>query len=185
VIPPYRVAAAAPRAAPGGHRHRGRPRRRGPPTNSGDAAPREALFLAAHHARRADPSLAARYYRLMVSQGKHHNSALCHSSAALLTRYRSHAWAAALAATATTHKRTRPYTPQPSGSTARWPRMGLRPRLHHRSERITALLPPGGVSVRCADARWRSCARSPPYPEGRYARLRLVTNSRNSSGASW
>jgi hypothetical protein len=133
VIPPYRVAAAAPRAAPGGHRHRGHPRRRGPPTNSGDAAPREALFLAADHARRADPSLAARYYRLMVSQGKHHNSALCHSSAALLTRYRSHAWAAALAATATTHKRTRPYTPQPSGSTARWPRMGLRPRLHHRS----------------------------------------------------
>jgi transposase len=60
--------------------------RHGPPTKSGDAALREALFLAADHARRADPSLAARYYRLMVSQGKHHNSALCHISAALLTR---------------------------------------------------------------------------------------------------
>ena len=60
--------------------------RHGPPTKSGDAALREALFLAADHARRADPSLAARYHRLMVHQGKHHNSALCHISTALLTR---------------------------------------------------------------------------------------------------
>jgi transposase len=60
--------------------------RHGPPTKSGDAPLREALFLAADHARRADPALAARYHRLMVTCGKHHNSALCHISTALLTR---------------------------------------------------------------------------------------------------
>jgi transposase len=60
--------------------------RHGPPTKSGDAPLREALFMAANQARRTDPILAARYHRLMVAQGKHHNSALCHISAALLTR---------------------------------------------------------------------------------------------------
>ena len=60
--------------------------RHGPPTKSGDASLREALFLAADHARRADPTLAARYYRLMVHEGKHHNSALCHIAPTLLTR---------------------------------------------------------------------------------------------------
>jgi transposase len=60
--------------------------RHGPPTKSGDAPLREALFMAADQARRTDPTLAARYYRLMVTQGKHHNSALCHISATLLTR---------------------------------------------------------------------------------------------------
>jgi transposase len=58
----------------------------GPPTKSGDAPLREALFMAANAARRTDPTLAARYHRLMVHQGKHHNSALCHISTALLTR---------------------------------------------------------------------------------------------------
>lgn len=58
----------------------------GPPTKSGDAPLREALFMAANQARRIDPALAARYHRLMVSCGKHHNSALCHISTALLTR---------------------------------------------------------------------------------------------------
>jgi len=58
----------------------------GPPTKSGDAPLREALFMAADTARRTDPVLAARYYRLMVHQGKHHNSALCHISTALLTK---------------------------------------------------------------------------------------------------
>ena len=58
----------------------------GPPTKSGDAPLREALFMAANQARRTDPTLAARYHRLMVAQGKHHNSALCHISTALLTR---------------------------------------------------------------------------------------------------
>ena len=58
----------------------------GPPTKSGDAPLREALFMAANAARRTDPTLAARYYRLMVHQGKHHNSALCHLSTTLLNR---------------------------------------------------------------------------------------------------
>jgi hypothetical protein len=58
----------------------------GPPTKSGDAPLREALFMAADQARRTDPTLAARYHRLMVTQGKHHNSALCHISTVLLTR---------------------------------------------------------------------------------------------------
>ena len=60
--------------------------RHGAPTKAGDASLREALFLAADHARRADPTLAARYYRLMVHEGKHHNSALCHIAPTLLTR---------------------------------------------------------------------------------------------------
>jgi transposase len=58
----------------------------GGPTKRGDASLREALFIAADHARRVDPTLAARYHRLMVSSGKHHNSALCHIATALLTR---------------------------------------------------------------------------------------------------
>jgi transposase len=58
----------------------------GPPTKSGDAPLRDALFMAANQARRTDPTLAARYYRLMVHQGKHHNSALCHISTTLVTR---------------------------------------------------------------------------------------------------
>jgi transposase len=60
--------------------------RHGPPTKKGDAPLREALFMAADQARRTDPGLAARYYRLMVTCGKHHNSALCHISTILLTR---------------------------------------------------------------------------------------------------
>jgi transposase len=60
--------------------------RHGPPTKSGDAPLREALFMAADHARRADPTLAARYHRLMVTSGKHHNSALCPISTTLLGR---------------------------------------------------------------------------------------------------
>lgn len=58
----------------------------GPPTKAGDAPLREALFMAANAARRTDPTLAARYHRLMVHQGKHHNSALCHLSTILLNR---------------------------------------------------------------------------------------------------
>lgn len=60
--------------------------RHGGPTKSGDAPLREALFMAADWARRTDPTLAQRYHRLMVHEGKHHNSALCHVSATLLTR---------------------------------------------------------------------------------------------------
>ena len=39
--------------------------------------------MSAHAARRIDPTLAQRYHRLMTVAGKHHNSALCHISAAL------------------------------------------------------------------------------------------------------
>jgi transposase len=58
----------------------------GGPTKSGDAPLREALFMSANWARRIDPTLARRYHRLMVHEGKHHNSALCHIATALLTR---------------------------------------------------------------------------------------------------
>ena len=42
--------------------------------------------MAADQARRADPTLAARYHRLIGHEGKHHNSALCHNAPALITR---------------------------------------------------------------------------------------------------
>ncbi len=58
----------------------------GGPTKRGDACLREAIFIAADHARRIAPALAARYHRLMVSSGMHHNSALCHVASTLLTR---------------------------------------------------------------------------------------------------
>lgn len=60
--------------------------RHGSPTKRGDALLREALFMAANQARRYDPTLAAKYHRLMTENGKHHTSALCHVSTALLTR---------------------------------------------------------------------------------------------------
>ncbi|HET9562991.1 MAG TPA: IS110 family transposase [Mycobacterium sp.] len=60
--------------------------RHGGPTKRGDALLREALFISANQARRLDPTLAAKYHRLMVDTGKHHNSALCHIATTLLTR---------------------------------------------------------------------------------------------------
>jgi transposase len=60
--------------------------RHGSPTKRGDALLREALFISANQARRLDPTLAAKYHRLMVNNGKHHNSALCHIATTLLTR---------------------------------------------------------------------------------------------------
>lgn len=60
--------------------------RHGGPTKQGDAVLREAIFMAADHARRIDPQLAAKYHRLMVRAGKHHTSALCHVATTLLTR---------------------------------------------------------------------------------------------------
>ena len=60
--------------------------RHGAPTKRGDAVLRQALFMAAGQARRIDPTLAAKYHRLMVDAGKHHNSALCHIATTLLTR---------------------------------------------------------------------------------------------------
>lgn len=61
----------------------------GGPTKRGDALLREALFMAASQARRGDPTLAAKYHRLMVDAGKHHNSALCHIATTLLIRIAS------------------------------------------------------------------------------------------------
>ena len=46
-------------------------------TKAGDAGLRQALYMAADHARHIDPTLAQRYYRLVIVEGKHHNSALC------------------------------------------------------------------------------------------------------------
>jgi transposase len=60
--------------------------RHGGPTKRGDALLREALFISANQARRIDPTLAAKYHRLMIECGKHHNSALCHIATTLLTR---------------------------------------------------------------------------------------------------
>jgi transposase len=60
--------------------------RHGGPTKRGDQLLREALFMSANQARRLDPTLAAKYHRLMVDNGKHHNSALCHIATTLLTR---------------------------------------------------------------------------------------------------
>jgi transposase len=60
--------------------------RHGGPTKRGDALLREALFMAANQARRHDPTLAAKYHRLMVTAGKHHTSATCHIATTLLTR---------------------------------------------------------------------------------------------------
>lgn len=55
------------------------------PTKAGDHVLRHALFLAADHARKTDPTLAARHQRLRDA-GKHHNSALCTLAAVLVTR---------------------------------------------------------------------------------------------------
>ena len=60
--------------------------RHGTPTKRGDALLREALFISANQARRLDPTMAAKYHRLVLGAGKHHNSALCHIATTLLTR---------------------------------------------------------------------------------------------------
>jgi Transposase IS116/IS110/IS902 family len=60
--------------------------RHGGPTKRGDALLCEALFMAASQARRHDPTLAAKYHRLMVVAGKHHTSATCHIATTLITR---------------------------------------------------------------------------------------------------
>jgi len=58
----------------------------GGPTKQGDVCLREALFMAADHARKVDPTLAARYQRLMTDTAHHHTAALCTIAAVLLTR---------------------------------------------------------------------------------------------------
>jgi transposase len=58
----------------------------GGPTKAGDPGLRQALFLAAEQARRIDPTLAQRYHRLVVDEGKHHVSAICSIAPVLMTR---------------------------------------------------------------------------------------------------
>jgi len=55
-------------------------------TKKGDPGLRLNLYLAADLARKIDPTLAARYHRLFVEQGKHHNSAICSIAGVLATR---------------------------------------------------------------------------------------------------
>lgn len=55
-------------------------------TKAGDPGLRQTLYLAADQARKVDPTLAARYHRLVVDQGKHHVSATCTIAAVLITR---------------------------------------------------------------------------------------------------
>ena len=55
-------------------------------TKAGDPGLREALYLAADLARKVDPTLAARYHRLVVEEGRHHISAVCTLAAVLATR---------------------------------------------------------------------------------------------------
>ena len=62
--------------------------RHGGPTKSGDALLR-ALFMRRRRCSRIDPTLASAITASMTVAGKHHNSALCHISAALLTRMAS------------------------------------------------------------------------------------------------
>lgn len=54
-------------------------------TKAGDPLLRQMLCIAADHARKADPQLAAKYQRL-IAAGRHHDSAICHLAATLLTR---------------------------------------------------------------------------------------------------
>lgn len=55
-------------------------------SKKGDACLREAICIAADLARQYDPSLAQRYHRLMMENGKHHTSAVCSIGAVLITR---------------------------------------------------------------------------------------------------
>jgi hypothetical protein len=54
-------------------------------TKSGDGLLRHGAFIAADSARRTDPQLAAKYVRLM-EENRHHNDAIIHLAAILLTR---------------------------------------------------------------------------------------------------
>jgi transposase len=54
-------------------------------TKAGDPLLRQMACIAADHARKIDPQLAAKYQRL-ITAGRHHDSAICHLAASLLTR---------------------------------------------------------------------------------------------------
>lgn len=60
--------------------------RHGGPTKAGDPGLRRVLYMAADKARQVDPTLAAKYHRLVVDRGKHHISALCHLAPQLAAR---------------------------------------------------------------------------------------------------
>jgi transposase len=55
-------------------------------TKAGDPGLRQTLFLAADQARKVDPTLAARYHRLVTVEGKTHVSALNSVAPVLMTR---------------------------------------------------------------------------------------------------
>jgi hypothetical protein len=55
-------------------------------TKAGDPGLREALFLTADLARKVDPTIAQRYHRLVVGEGRHHTSAVCTLAAVMATR---------------------------------------------------------------------------------------------------
>jgi len=56
------------------------------PPKQGDACLREALFMATDHAHKVDPTIAARYQRLMHDTRRHHTSAVRTIAGVLLTR---------------------------------------------------------------------------------------------------
>jgi hypothetical protein len=139
---------------------------------------REALFIAADHARRLAPALAARYHRLMVQAGKHHNSALCHIATALLTRIVA-CW-----------RRGEPYTIRDTDG---------RPITHAEGRRIIAeryQVPNDLRDKRCATTSWqrphsdepvkqgvaqRSVTGGPPSPYRQQPGLTPIRNSTVSS----
>lgn len=129
----------------------------GGPTKAGDAVLREALFIAADHARRLDPTLAARYHRLMVQAGKHHNSAVCHIAAALLTRMVP-AGAAANAMSCATSTAVRSPSSRPGASSP-----SATPSHPIAADRPTASAIPRSTG-RAGQARSRQALRRPARP---------------------
>ena len=147
----------------------------GPPTKSGDAPLREALFMAADQARRTDPTLAARYHRLMVHQGKHHNSALCHISTALLTRIIA-CWRAGT-----------PYQLRDTDGTPITPAQGRQiiSQRYQISAELRAQRRTSHTKTprRAGEARSRHALRRQPAPAPRYDhQLKYLTSVKNSTG---
>ena len=149
--------------------------RHGPPTKAGDAALREALFMAADQARRADPTLAARYHRLMTREGKHH-SALCHIAPALLSRIIA-CWRAG--------------TPYQIRDTDGTPLTTARAALSSpRATRSPASCAPAAAPAtprreRAGDTRSRQALRHQPAPAPpRYDQLAILTPLKNSTARS-
>jgi transposase len=146
----------------------------GPPTKKGDAPLREALFMAANQARRTDPTLAARYHRLMVCQGKHHNSALCHISTTLLTRIIA-CWRAGTAYQIRDLDGTPLTTAQGRAITAQRYRVSDELRAQRRTSHTK--------QGRAGDTRSRHALRHQPAPAPRYDHQpKPLTPLKNSTG---